>query len=164
MIVTEKTVDINTLEREIFEICCEMGRAMFRAALESYDADLQEKFDHVERTSVRSFALTCYGKGDCNVQHKTFSPVWFGDCAFHTIDRLCFKSSRWWYILVFANIGNVVLQWARINPGKLEPKFAGNRRYRRLSPGRRFAALRVDANWTGGLSKWEYDPRISSIS
>lgn len=45
MIVTEKTVDINTLEREIFEICCEMGRAMFRAALESYNADLQEKRD-----------------------------------------------------------------------------------------------------------------------
>lgn len=45
MSVADKTVDINSLERGIFDICCEIGRAMFRAVLESYDADLQNNRD-----------------------------------------------------------------------------------------------------------------------
>lgn len=45
MVATDKTIDINSMERSIFAICCEMGRAMLRAALENYDTDLQNKRD-----------------------------------------------------------------------------------------------------------------------
>ena len=45
MSVTEKTVSINALEREIFQNVCKLGAELFKTALETFDADLANARD-----------------------------------------------------------------------------------------------------------------------
>jgi hypothetical protein len=45
MSVTENTIDFNSLEREIFKKCCELGCELLKSILEKYDNELSENRD-----------------------------------------------------------------------------------------------------------------------